>query len=178
MTTSADLLDAVAAALLAAGTDAGLRVYTPGDWPAWDNQYPAIKLRVARETKTSNGRGEISFTVVTTIRILGQVSTPASIDDGGAAAAEVALWALKQQIEVAVINSHALTVLVQQFPSVDAQLAFNAEGETHLAGIQIDLGVEFYQGPEDFAPIVAPEIHEATLDASNYRPHGLDQIFP
>ena len=174
MTTSEDLLDAVAAAIVAAGTDAQLRVYTPGDWPTWDSQYPAIKLRMLRETKTAIGRGEISFTVVTTIRILGQVSEPASADDGGAAAAEVALWRLKRQAEVAIINSYPLTSLLQQFPSVDAQLAFSSEGEKHLAGIQVDLALEFYQGPEDFAPIVTTDVDAVTVTATAYPPAGLD----
>jgi len=178
MTTSADLMDAVAAAIVAGDTDAGLRVYTPGDWPTWDSQYPAIKLRVYRETKTSTGRGEIGFTVLTTVRILAQVSEPASSDDGGAAMAEVALWRLKQQIEVAVINSYPLTALLQQFPSVDSQLAFSSEGETHLAGLQIDLGLEFYQGPSDFAPSATTDIAEVGVNASVYPPAGLDLRFP
>ena len=158
MTTSKDLLDATAEALGQQdgqyATDAAGRVYKPGDWPTWDGHYPVLKLRMPQEQKTSPGRADINFTTVATIRVIGQVSAPAAADDGGAGVAEEALWRLQRQVEVAVINSLAIMQLgVQQFPTVTAQLVFNSEGETHLAGIQIDIAMEFYQGGEDFAPI-------------------------
>lgn len=178
MTTSSELLCLAARELKALGaTAAGQRVYTPGDWPTWDNQYPALKLRVVNEEKISVGRsGPPEFTVTATVRILGQVSAPAAAEDGGAAAAEDQLWRLARQVEVALINSYPLTSKLQQFPFVRTQLAFSSEGETHLGGIQIDLGLEFFQ--DDFAPIDADDLDEINLTAANYPNAGFDAVLP
>lgn len=166
MTTSSDLLDLVAAALVADGaTSAAGHIYRPADWPTQNDQYPNLKLKVVRESKQSLGRGGgPQFLVTTTIRIIGEVSAPAATGDAGAVAAEAALWQLQREVEVAVIGSYPLEQRVQQIASVDSQLAYNADGETHLAGIQIDLTFEFYQGPEDFAPIIGADL--ALLEAA------------
>ena len=183
MTTSAYLVDLVVAALLGpqAGADpagyataAGQRIYRPGDWPTQALQYPIIKLRVPRELKQSIARsGAPEFTVTTTIRIVGEVSEPAAVNDAGVAAAEAALWQLQREIEVAVINSYPLTTSIQQIASVDSQLSYNSDAETHLAGIQIDLALEFYQGAEDFAPVPADDLNELHADFVRHPPAGL-----
>ncbi len=175
ITSSGDILTLVVAALrFPDATGAGARVYRPGDWPTQGGQYPILKLRVPRESKQSVARGgPPEFTVTTTIRIVGEVSAPAEVNDAGAAVAEAALWALARQVEVAVIGSYPLEQQIQQFASVDSQLAFNSDAETHLAGIQIDLAVEWYQGPESFAPIIAEDLAVLDLDASQLGPTGL-----
>ena len=178
MTTSFDLLGLTQTALLG-HTDAGGRAFTPGDWPTQPDQYPLLKLRVIAEDRQSLGRGgPPQFLVTTTVRILGEVSAPAAVDDAGATVAEAALWQLKRQVEVAVINSYPLTILIQQFPFIRSQLNFNSEGATHLAGIQIDVGLEFVQGPEDFAPIQAPAIAEVDITVPTYPPIREKFTFP
>lgn len=182
MTTSGDLLDLVYTALLGPvatasppvyATDAEGRILRPSDWPTQAGQYPTLKLRVPRETKQSLGRGgPPQFTVVTTIRILGEVSEPASVGDGGALAAEAALWRLQRQVEVAVINSYPLEAQIQQVASVDSRLSYNSDAETHLAGIQIDVALEYYQGPEDFAPIDADDLTELRTALTDHPPAG------
>ncbi|WP_157218674.1 ATP-binding protein [Flavisphingomonas formosensis] len=179
MTTTSDtILDLVKAALKPDAapypTDAEGRVYRPGDWVTWDQQYPAIKLRLMSEEKTSLGRADIAFTVVSTVRVIAQVAAFASPDDGGAGDAEEALWRLQRQIEVAVINSYPLTSKLQQFPFVRAVPGFSAEGEKHLAGINIDIGCEFYQGPEDFAPITADDLTEVGVTFPGFPGLGAD----
>jgi hypothetical protein len=168
MTTSEDLLGLVVAAVRGPNADAeqpsyatsaGNAVYSPGDWPTQSGQYPVWKIRVIRELKTSLGRGgPPQFLVVTTVRAMGEVSAPVAVNDAGATAAAAALWQLQRQFEVAVINSYPLTGQVQQFPTIDSQLSYNSDAETHLAGIQIDLGLEFVQGVDDFAPIEADDL--------------------
>lgn len=174
MTTSADLLNLVVAALRAPGaSDAGDQVFEPGDWPTQNDQYPRLKARVVREYKQSLGRGGgPAFIVTTTLRVLGEVSAPAQFEDAGAAAAQAALWRLQRQVEVAVIGSEPLTSAIQQIASVDSQLAYSADGETHLAGIQTDIALEFYQGPEDFAPIAATDLQEVAAAWPAYSPTG------
>lgn len=156
MTTSQDLIDVVHAAIVFAGTDAEGRVFKPGDWPSQPDQYPIIKLRLAFENRQSLGRsGPPQFTTVATIQIQAEVSEPAQIDNDGATEAEARLWAIKRQIDAAVVNSYPLTTHIQQISAMRAQLAFTSDAATHLAGVQIDLDVEFYEGIEDFPP--APE---------------------
>lgn len=172
MTTSSDLLDLVYQALSTDGgaTDAGGRVYKPGDWPTQPDQYPILKLRLIGEDRVSQGRASVQFTTTAIIRIIAEVSAPATLDDAGATGAETALWRVKRQVEVAIVNSYPLFRSIQQLASVRSQLAFNSEGATHLAGIQMDLSLEFYEGPEDFAPIEADEIDQVSIAATHYPP--------
>jgi hypothetical protein len=158
VTTSAELLDLVVAALRVDGaTVAGSRVYRPGDRPTQNDQYPNWRARVVRESKQSLGRGGgPAFTVTTTIRLIGEVS----VGDAGAAEAEAELWRMQREAEVAIVGSYLLTTKISQIASIDSQLSYNSDGETHLAGIQCDLALEFYQGPEDFAPTESDDLNE------------------
>lgn len=179
MTTSLDILELVHTAIVVAGTDAGSRVFRPGDWPAQDGQYPIIRLRLVGEDRTSLGRGgPPEFTTVATIRISAEVSEPMAVDDTGAAAAEQSLWALKRQIDVAVVGNYYLERQIQQIASMRSQLAFNSDAATHLAGIQTDAAIEFYEGPESFAPVTADDLEEVDLTMSNQPPHGLAISLP
>lgn len=180
MTTSSDLVDVIFAALTASGaTDAGAHVFRPGDWPTQNDQYPILKLRVVRETKQSLGRGGgPAFIVVTTVRIIGEVSAPVQADDAGAVAAEAALWRLQRQYELAVIGSYPLELMIQQFVSVDSQLAYTSDAATHLAGIQTDAGIEFYQGPEDFAQAEQDDLTEADATLVDQPPYGFTLTLP
>lgn len=164
MTTSQDLLQAVYEAIAAAGTGAGDRVYTPGDWPTQPDQYPIVKLRLVSEQRRSSGRsGPPQFETVAVVRILAEASSPADFDNAGASDAEQKLWSLKRQIEVAVINSYPLEQQIEQIATVNSQLAFTSEAATHLAGLQMDLSLEFYEGPESFAPVEADDLEEADV---------------
>ncbi|HEX7850139.1 MAG TPA: hypothetical protein VF485_10460 [Sphingomonas sp.] len=178
VTTSEDLLQLCYEAVLNV-TDAQNRVYKPGDWPSQDEQYPLIKMRLIHEARTSLGRGgAFDFLTVATIRLTGEVSAPATIDDAGATGAESALWRLKRQIEVAVINSYPLTKLIQNIPTIVSQLDFSSEGATHLAGVRIDLQLEFYEGPESFAPVAAVDLEEVTIANTTLPPTGIAVDLP
>lgn len=171
-TTSLGLLDLCNAAVIDS-TAAEDRVYKPGDWPSQDAQYPLIKMRLVSEDRQSLGRGgAIEFVTIATVRLIGEVSEPASEDDAGATGAETALWALKRQIEVAIVNSYPLTQRIQNMPTVRAQLAFSSEGATHLAGVQIDLQLEFYEGPESFAPIAVADLNQVIATNTSLPPTG------
>jgi hypothetical protein len=175
--TSEELLDLVVAAIVNGGTGAEDRAYRPGDWPTQGDQYPILKLRVITETKQSLGKGEVQFSVTTTVQCVGEVSAAALPRDQGAQVAERKLWRLMRQVEVAVINSYPLFQYVEQLASVQTQLAYNSEGETHLAGIDMRLAFEHFQGEEDFAPIDADELLEATVDDVAHAPTGLHLTF-
>lgn len=179
MTTSLDLLQHAYDAILQANTAAQSRVYKPGDWPTQDGGYPIVKMRLVHEQRASLGRGgAIEFTTVATIRIAAEVSGFASVDDVGATGVESQLWALKREIEVAIVNSYPLTRLIQNIPTMTSQLAFNSDAATHVAGVQIDLSLEFYEGPESFAPVVSDDLTEVTIVNPNLPPTGLSVDLP
>jgi hypothetical protein len=170
MTTSMDLVGLVKAVLMSA-TDAGTNVFGPGDWPAMPENLPLLKLRLLREVRTGLSRsGAPQFTTVATVRIIAEAQAFASEDNAGAEAAQVAAWAIKRQVEVAVINSFELFREIQQLSSMRSDLAFSADGSMHVAGIQMDLDLEFYEGDENFAPNESDEITSAHLTITNYAP--------
>lgn len=167
MTTSPDVLALVGLALRTPiadiappryPTDAEGRVVGPGDLPTQSEQYPIIKLRLVGETKQSIGRSTVEFTTTCNVRVNAEVSSPAELGNVNASQVEAKLWALKRQIEIAIINSYPLFRVVQQLASAQAQFSYTSEAATHLAGMQIDLTFEFYEGPESFAPIAADEV--------------------
>ncbi|KUR80761.1 hypothetical protein [Novosphingobium sp. FSW06-99] len=158
-------------------TDAGTRVYSPGDWPSQQATLPQIKLRIARESRVSLGRsGAPQFTTTATIRILVEAQAFAEADDAGAAKAQDYAWRMKRQVEVAIINSYPLFREIQQLASMRSDLAYNADGATHIAGIQMDLDFEFYEGPESFAPIAASTISDVLISPTNYAPASVDVV--
>ena len=180
MTTSLHIKNLVDAALTGyPGTDAKDRVYRPGALPTQTDQYPNLRTRLTAESRQSLGRGgPPEFTTLCTVRIIGEVSAPASIADVTSSTIEAQLWALKRQVEVAVINSYPLFSRIQQLASIQAQLAYTSEAATHLAGIQIDMAFEFYEGPEDFAPIETDDLTDADITASNFTTTGIDIDIP
>ncbi|KQN00567.1 hypothetical protein [Sphingomonas sp. Leaf25] len=178
MTTSLDLLDAVHAAIVAAGTDADDQVFRPGDWPTQPDQYPITKLRLIAEDRQSLGRsGPAEFLTTATVRVVSEVSAPVELDNAGATTAEGLLWRIKRQTEVAIVNGYPLSSMIQQITSMRSQLAFTSEGATHLAGIQTDIALEFYEGPESFAPQDADDLDRLDL-ATALPPAGLTVAFP
>ncbi len=187
MTTSADLLDLVEAALLGPNaasepavyaTSAADRVKRPGDLPTQADQYPILKLRVVSESRQSLGRGDVQFDTTVTIRVVGEVSAPAAIGDVSTSTAEARLWALKREYEMAIINSYPLFRVVQELAGVNTQLAFCGEQATHLAGIQSDFAFEIYEGADDFAPIETVALTDVTAQDRNHPPTGFTADLP
>ncbi len=187
MTTSADLLDLIEAAVLgpSAGaqppvfaTVAGDRVKRPGDLPTQNDQYPILKLRIVSESRQSLGKGSVQFQTTATIRVVGEVSAPAAIGDVAASTAESQLWALKRQYEIAIINSYPLFRVVEQLEGVQTQLAFAADQSTHLAGIQSDFAFQFFEDEDDFAPIASDALTEVTAEDRQHPPSGFTANLP
>ena len=173
MTVSADLF-ALAVTALTGSTNAGTRVFSPLDWPTWDGTYPCMYIHPPVEDKESLGRaGAAQFTVVATLTVESRFQCPAgslsSPFDSGAATVENALSVMAGQIERALINSPSLTTLVSQFPFIRTRMNLSAEGEQHLGNLITEIGLEFYQGPEDFYQPITFEIEQITVttDATN-----------
>lgn len=174
--TSAASLRTLAVAALTGATAAGNNVFSILDWPTWNGSYPVVYLQTPQEEKESIGRqGAPQFTVTATLRISARVQTPAQANGAGAAAALVALENLQQQIEVALINNPTLMGQLQQFPFIRAEKKVDGEGAQNLGELVLDIGMEFYQGPEDFFPTSAVPLTEITVDAdlvNVYDPSG------
>ncbi|MBC8946795.1 ATP-binding protein [Xenorhabdus indica] len=136
-------------------TDAQSRVYSPRDWSTRSDDYPCILVQTPFDHKKSHGRNAPQFDTITTVRVTGRLEAFDSESGNGAEQAELALEALREQIERAVINSYALTKEIQQFAEIRSQIDIDASGEGHLAQLLMDIDIEYYQGPEDFYPIEA-----------------------
>lgn len=139
---------------LTGNTDAGDRVFSPRDLPTTPDQYPILLVQTPFDHKHSQGRNTPAFTTTTTVRISGRVQEyDGETENDGAMVAELALEALREQIERTVINSYALTRVIQQYREIRSTIDVSAEGEAHLGQLLYEIDVEYYQGPEDFFPV-------------------------
>lgn len=183
MTQSADLRTTAQAQLIGR-TDAGSNVYSPLDRPTWGGNYPVIFLTTPEENKESLGpNGAPQFTVTATLRATARVQENQQKDDAGAAAAMVQLERMQKQIEQALINNPALMSVIEQYAFVRCANIVSGEGEVHLGELVMDIGLQFYQGPEDFFPIQTNPLTEVTVDAdlvNVFDPNGTyaDPPFP
>lgn len=156
MTTTSELRQITAEALKT-GTSAGNNVFAARTWPTWNGSYPIIWLHAPEEDKDSLGRqGGPQFTVTATIRISARLQVKALPDNASAAAMILALEDMKRQIEMAVINFPPLMSKLQQFPFIRSHMREDGEGEQNIGELVMDVGMEFYQGPEDFYPLEGP----------------------
>lgn len=152
-------------------TDAENRVYSPRDWPTTEDMYPAILVQTPIEEKQSLGRNAPQFNTITTVRITGRLQELDSENENdGANKAELALERLREQIERAVINSYELTRQIQQFARVRSTIDLDSGGEGHMAQLLMELDIEYYQGPEDFYPIIADSLEG--IDITMAMPDG------
>ena len=179
MTVTADLF-ALAVTALTGNTSAKSNVFSVLDWPTWDGSYPCIYIHPPEEDKTSLGRGGApQFNVVATLTVEGRFQSPAggALDpfDQGAVVVETALSSLATEIEQALINYGPLTIQLQQFPFIRTRITTSAEGEQHIGNLVSQIGLEFYQGPEDFYQPSATTLDEisVTTDSVNiFDPSG------
>ncbi|ENN8377952.1 ATP-binding protein [Providencia rettgeri] len=154
-------------------TAAENRVYSPMDWSTVNADYPCIIVQTPFDHKKSLGRNVPQFNTVTTVRVTGRLEEFDGDDLDGAMKAELALEALREEIERAVINSYELTRQIQQFIEIRSQIDISAVGEGHLAQLLMDLDIEYYQGPEEFYPIDADPL--IGIDLNVHQPDGTPQ---
>lgn len=164
MTTSSELR-LIAADALRGATDAGENVFTALDWPTWSGSYPLLYLHTPSEDKESLGRqGGPQFTVTLTLQVSGRVQVANLEDQSGVAEATLKLEALQRQIELALINNPALMSQLQQFPFIRTEMKTDGTGDQNLGEVVMSVGLEFYQGPEDFYPIPTHPLERLTID--------------
>lgn len=163
MTTTSELRQITVEALKA-GTAAGSNVFAARTWPTWSGSYPIIWVHSPAEDKESLGRhGGPQFTVTATIRISARVQLKALPQNAAAAAMILALEEIQRQIERALINFPPLMSRLQQFPFIRSEMVDSDEGAQNLGELVMDVGMEFYQGPEEFYQIPTDPLHELSI---------------
>lgn len=183
MTDTAELRDIMVQALKGA-TNVGQSVFSIIDWATWSGSYPVAYLQAPKEDKESLGRqGGQQFTVTATVPIMVRIEVPAKANNVGTAEAQVALEAIKGQIERALINFPPLQRLIQHMPFIRSSIDVDGEGAKNLGELQMEIGLEFYQGPEDFYPIPTDPLEQITVDmdlVNVFDPSGTysDPLFP
>lgn len=155
--TTTNQLRALAVAALTNTTGAGDRVYSPRDQATWEGEYPVIFVRTNGEDGVSFGRsGAPAFTVTSALVVEARADSPGEPTDAGAAALQVKLEALRDQIKAAVINYPPLMQELNQFSYFRTRITAGPEDAgSHLGAVVVELGLEFVQGPEDFFPVPA-----------------------
>lgn len=157
MTTTADLRRLTMQGLMGA-TNAGDRVFAARTWPIAKGDYPLIYLHSPAEDMESMGRsGAPQFTVTAVIRISARIQLKNMAGNAAAAQSVDDLEVFQQQIKSALINYPPLMARIQQFAFVRSQIQEDGEGALELAELVMDIGMEFYQGPEDFYPVPLDE---------------------
>lgn len=163
MTTISDLQQLTVEALTSK-TDAAARVFYARTWPTWDGLYPMLYLHAPSEDMESLGRnGAPQFTVTATLRISARVTVKNLPNNAGAAQAQMALEQLQGQIKRAVINYPALMRQLQQFAFIRSEFRDDGAGAAEVAELVVDVGMEFYQGPEDFYPTELDDLQQVVV---------------
>jgi len=157
MTTTSELRQ-LAVIGLAGKTLAGDNVFSARTWATWKGTYPVLYLHSPLEDMDSLGRnGGPQFTVTATLAISARVEVKAKPRNAGAGEALLELETIQNQIKMALINYPPLMSRLQQYPFIRSEIHENSEGETELAELVMQIGMEFYQGPEDFYPLEGPD---------------------
>lgn len=181
--TTAELLTLVVAALTGA-TNVGDRVYTARTWNTFPKEYPLIYLKPPKESKESLGRqGAAQFNTTATFTIEARHKVPSQPDGLSAAVLQDALATLGEQIQVAVVNNPSLRKNIQQVAFIETDMQLSDEGAQEQGEMQVSIGLEFYQGVEDFFISPFTEIDSVSITAdliSPYDPSGTyaDTAFP
>ncbi|HDR9065481.1 TPA: hypothetical protein ACU967_002238 [Burkholderia contaminans] len=165
MTTSAQLR-AVAVQALTGATSAGANVFSPRDIASWDGAYPMLIVTTDDEDGDGLGRnGPPQFNVTATLKVVGRVEHEAQNDDVGAALCYADLEAIRDQVKASVINYPALMSQLQQFSFFRARMQVGGREDSafHQGQVVVEIGMEFFQGPDDFYQPTTVPLQEVDL---------------
>lgn len=157
-------------------TDAGERVYSPRDWSTRSDLFPLIIIQTHSDDKKGIDKNVPKFNTTTTLRITARVESFDGVsNDDGAMEAEAKLEELQEQIEKSLINSYELTRRIQRYSSVSSRIDIDSTGEGHIGQLLMLVSVEYFQGPDDFYPVIADELKEVDINLvmpdGTTRPH-------
>ena len=178
MTTSSELR-LLAVEGLMGKTLAGTRVYSARTMATWKGEYPMLYLHSPVEDMESLGRnGGPQFTVTSTLAISARVQENNLPRNGGAALVLLDLEMIQQQIKMALINYPPLMSRLQQYPFIRSEMHESGEGESDLGELVMQIGMEFYQGPEDFYPFTPDTLEQVNITADLLNVFDGNGIYP
>jgi hypothetical protein len=162
MTTTIELMDLVVDALDGTTAAAG-NVYSPRDWPTFDGSYPVLFIADTEEQADSLGRNAPQYNVTTTVTIEARVQMEPLNQDIGAGLVYDYLGQMREQVKKALINYTPLMSKLQQFSFFRSRIVTDPSGDQHLGRMVFEVGLEFYQGPEDFYDYPFSEVDQLHL---------------
>jgi hypothetical protein len=164
MLTRSQIVQYATAALTAANTMAGTRIWAPRDWSTNAADYPGILVQCFRTRKESRAKGSQlpQFLATPILTVIGRLQV-AGADETAAATATDQLEAFEWQIEQAILTNQSLLQNIRRFSFVDSDGGVTANGRYHIGEIQINFGLEFEvdidpftQAPASVPPIAVP----------------------
>ncbi|MGC0155029.1 hypothetical protein ACPRNU_21430 [Chromobacterium vaccinii] len=170
------LRSAVVAALQAANTLAGQKVYVPRDFPTTPPGMPLILVQTPMERKQGRGPlGAPQFLTTATVAVNARVA--------GATAGQVEslLDTLCDQIENAVLTDYAVLRMAQQVLAVETEIEVTGQQREHLGEAWMRFDFEY---PEVFEPSInQPLINvrgavSATVGTASAPPVEIDFSIP
>lgn len=155
-------------------TDAEDRVCSPRDWPTRSDLFPLILIQTHSDDKKGIDRNVPKFNTTTTLRITARVEEfDGESNEDGAMNAEVKLEELQEQILKSLINSYELTRRIEKYSSVSSRVDIDSSGEGHIGQLLMLVSVEYFQGPDDFYPVISDDRKE--VDMTLVIPDGTTQ---
>lgn len=146
------LREEAARALRAAGTLAGLNVWTARSLPIKANALPMIQLQVLADLAESWGRNAPGFTRTAGLLVTAKVAFKTAAD-GTSAEGETALDTICEQIEMTLMQDTQLQRLIQQVSTIETELAFDSTGADQIAVARMRFDLEY---PQTFEPVGEP----------------------
>ncbi|MBB2196561.1 hypothetical protein HLH44_03625 [Gluconacetobacter sp. 1c LMG 22058] len=132
-----ELREAVSAAILAADTAAGPRVYTARTMPSRAVDLPNVYVQSPSDQAESLNRGPPQFLRTAQIVVIARVSAFTG------PAAELVLDTLTEQIELAVLTNGPLAQMVQQFSRLETAVRVNSENNPVIGEARMDFYLEW-----------------------------------
>ncbi|MGZ3272379.1 MAG: hypothetical protein ACXU82_03855 [Caulobacteraceae bacterium] len=158
---TSEILADVMVSAMRGQTDAGDNVFGYRDWPTAPDIMPIILLDLPDEDMESLGNGGApQFLVTATVPIVVRVSAPADAGDTAAGLVQSQLADYRVKIKKILINRPTLwNAGLQRFPFIRSKIKSSSDGKLTTGELQMQIGIEFYQGPEQFYdPIAGDEL--------------------
>lgn len=137
-------------------------------------QMPYVGLRCGSERKVSVEKQMPEFTTTATIEITARVSATT------AAAAQDAIEALANAIELSVLGAPSVVKLLQQVASITSTTDINGEGSAYQAETLISMDCEMFEvfDPTVIAPADYPGLEGVNLHVDAGRPFDATGVYP
>ena len=138
------LEDRVRDVLKAADTLAGDSVFEPRDWPTDPKLFPIVLVQAPRERKEILYPGQPAFNTTITMVVVGRV-WGATVEEANSRVNILAI-----QIEDALLISPLIAEAVQQFISIETQIAVSSQGGEQIGEVGLSFEFSVYQayGPD------------------------------